>query len=55
MNNEYIFTLQGGYRLFKDFPILLDEVHAKMQSAVKSYKIQQLKSEIDRLTGGGNK
>ena len=54
MNSEYIFTLQDGYRLFKDFPNLLEEVRTKMQSAVKAYKIQQLQSEIDRLKGGCN-
>ena len=51
MNSEYIFTLQDGYRLFKDFPNLLEEVRTKMQSAVKAYRIQQLQSEIDRLKG----
>lgn len=54
MSSEYIFTLQDGYRLFKDFPNLLEEVRTKMQSAVKAYKIQQLQSEIDRLKGGCN-
>lgn len=49
MNNEYIFTLQDGYRLFKDFNILFKETQAKMQSAVKFYKIKQLQSEIDKL------
>lgn len=49
MNNEYIFTLQDGYRLFKDFPTLLKDVRTKMQSAVKAYKIQQLQSQLDKL------
>lgn len=51
VNNEYVFSVENGYRLYRDFKAKYDETRKQMDNAVAKYKIEKLQAEIRRLNG----
>ena len=51
LNNEYVFSVRNGYRLYQDFKAKYDETREQMDNAVAKYKIEKLQAEIIRLNG----
>lgn len=51
INNEYVFSVENGYRLYQDFKAKYDETCEQMDKAVAEYKIEKLQAEIRRLSG----
>ena len=51
LNNEYVFSVRNGYRLYRDFKAKYDETREQMDNAVAKYKIEKLQAEIRRLNG----
>ena len=51
LNNEYVFSVRNGYRLYQDFKAKYDETREQMDNAVAKYKIEKLQAEIRRLNG----
>ena len=51
LNNEYVFSVRSGYRLYQDFKAKYDETREQMDNAVAKYKIEKLQAEIRRLSG----
>ena len=51
LNNEYVFSVRNGYRLYQDFKAKYDETREQMDKAVAEYKIEKLQAEIRRLSG----
>ena len=51
LNNEYVFSVRNGYRLYQDFKAKYDETREQMDNAVAKYKIEKLQAEIRRLSG----
>ena len=51
LNNEYVFSVRNGYRLYQDFKAKYDETREQMDNAVVKYKIEKFQAEIRRLNG----
>lgn len=49
INNEYIFSVENGYRLYKDFGNIYKQAVNDMRRAIATYKKAELEAEIERL------
>ena len=49
LNQEYIFTLEDGYRLYKDFESIYRIFKNKIKEAICKHKIQEFENELDIL------
>lgn len=49
LNQEYIFTLDDGYRLYKDFESIYRIFKNRIREAICKHKIQEFENEIDIL------
>lgn len=49
LNAEYLFTVEDGYRLYKDFEKIFEETRSLINNELKNIKIKQLKSELENL------
>lgn len=49
LNREYIFTLEDGYKFYKDFESIYGIFKNRMKEAVYKYKIQELENALDIL------
>lgn len=49
MNNEYVFSLENGLRLYYDFHTGYDKFRRKMKAAIGRYRMQELQAQMDAL------
>lgn len=49
VNNEYIFSIENGYRLYKDFGNIHKQAVNDMHRAIAKYKKADLEAELKRL------
>lgn len=48
-NGEYLFTVENGYRLYKDFKEIYETTKTSINNELKNFKIKQLKAELEKL------
>lgn len=48
-NGEYLFTVENGYRLYKDFKEIYETTKTAINNELKNFKIKQLKAELEKL------
>ena len=48
-NNEYVFSLENGLRLYRDFQTGYDKFYQAMNQAVGRYKMAELQAQMDAL------
>lgn len=53
VNNDYIFSVKNGYRLYKDFGDIYKQAINDMRRAIATYKKAELEAEIKRLDEEG--
>jgi hypothetical protein len=49
LNGEYLFTVENGYRLYKDFKEIYETTKTAINNELKNFKIKQLKAELEKL------
>lgn len=49
INGEYLFTVENGYRLYKDFKEIYETTKTAINNELKDFKIKQLKAELEKL------
>ena len=49
LNGEYLFTVEDGYRLYKDFKEIYETTKTAINNELKNFKIKQLKAELEKL------
>lgn len=49
INGEYLFTVENGYRLYKDFKEIYETTKTAINNELKNFKIKQLKAELEKL------
>lgn len=52
VNNDYIFSVENGYKLYKDFGDIYKQAVNDMRRAIAAYKKAELEAEIKRLDEG---
>ena len=52
VNNDYIFSVENGYKLYKDFGDIYKQAVNDMHRAIAVYKKAELEAEIKRLDEG---
>ena len=52
VNNDYIFSVENGYQLYKDFGNIHKQAINDMRRAIAIYKKAELEAEIKRLEEG---
>lgn len=53
VNNDYIFSVENGYRLYKDFGNIYKEAVNAMRQTIAKYKKAELEAELKRLDEEG--
>lgn len=51
VNNEYIFSVQNGYELYKDFDEIYTETKSAFEECVKEYRVRELEEKLAKLKG----
>lgn len=51
LNYNYIFSIENGYRLWKDFDSIYRDYHKKFSKVVKEFEIKKLEDELKKLKG----
>lgn len=51
VNNEYLFSVENGYRLYKDYPVIYEETKKEIENLCISYEIQKLEGRLKQLRG----
>lgn len=51
INNEYFFTVPDGYKLFCDFPEILEKTKNKFKKLNETREIEELKEKLRKLEG----
>lgn len=54
INNEYFFTVPDGYRLFCDFPKILEKTKNKFKKLNETREIEELKEKLRKLEEKNN-
>lgn len=49
INNEYFFTVPDGYKLFCDFPEILEKTKDKFKKLNETHEIEELKEKLKKL------
>lgn len=52
INNEYLYTVEDGYRLYNDFRGIYMATIGAMNAALKEYRIKEMESELKMLKKG---
>ena len=52
INHDYIFSVEDGYKLYKDFGDIYKQAVNDMRRAIAAYKKAELEAEIKRLEEG---
>ena len=52
LNNEFLFGMEKGYKLYGDFEKIFKETNTEFEKLIKNEKIKQLKEELELLKGG---
>lgn len=52
INHDYIFSVENGYKLYKDFGDIYKQAVNDMRRAIATYKKAELEAEIKRLDEG---
>lgn len=53
VNNDYIFSIENGYKLYKDFSDMYKQAINDMRRAIATYKKAELEAEIKQLDEEG--
>ena len=53
VNHDYIFSIENGYQLYKDFGNIYKQAVNDMRRAIAAYKKAELEAEIKRLNEEG--
>lgn len=51
VNKEYIFSVQSGYELYKDFDEIYTETKTEFEECVKEYRVRELEEKLAKLKG----
>lgn len=51
VNKEYIFSVQSGYELYKDFDKIYTDTKAAFEECVKEYRVRELEEKLAKLKG----
>ena len=51
VNKEYIFSVQSGYELYKDFDEIYTDTKAAFEECVKEYRVRELEEKLAKLKG----
>nr|DAH23516.1 MAG TPA: hypothetical protein [Caudoviricetes sp.] len=51
INKEYVFSVQSGYELYKDFGEIYTETKSAFEECVKEYRVRELEEKLAKLKG----
>lgn len=51
INKEYIFSVQNGYELYKDFDEIYTSTKTEFEECIKEYRVRELEEKLAKLKG----
>lgn len=51
INNEYVFSVEAGYILYRDFDKIYTDTKAAFEECVKEYRVRELEEKLAKLKG----